>query len=196
MNQSMSHMCVLNQSCLAGLTMSISKQLSLASNLEHVLAWRVYTLKCQRCETLGWCLCGSESDLLIWLALFADILRLCEVLCKICLYLHDRRVSPPRLDLSVDYPRSRLGRLEISPVNPLKRAGPPRRDRKNNMHMCDRPSLPKRARKFLCKSHVKSSPLTRASPIKRTGSPACKLPPRLGIRLCTGQACNDCQILI
>ena len=43
--------------------------------------------------------------------------------CKI-FFLFENRASPPKRDLTVDHPRSRLGGLEISHVNALKRAGP------------------------------------------------------------------------
>ena len=48
-------------------------------------------------------------------------------LYRILFRLHERRASPPRRDLVIQYPRSRLGGLEISHVNAIKRASPPRR---------------------------------------------------------------------
>ena len=50
---------------------------------------------------------------------------------KICFRLYERRASPPWRDLAIDYPRSRLGGLEIFHINALKRAGPPRRASKS-----------------------------------------------------------------
>ena len=41
---------------------------------------------------------------------------------KICFCLYERRASPPWRDLAIDYPRSRLGGLEIFHINALKRA--------------------------------------------------------------------------
>ena len=41
--------------------------------------------------------------------------------------------SPPWRDLAIDYPRSRLGGLEIFHINALKRAGPPRRASKSKL---------------------------------------------------------------
>ena len=55
-----------------------------------------------------WCFHESEAALLVGLALFAEILRPCEILCKICIRLHERRTSPPKQDLTA------LGGLEFS----------------------------------------------------------------------------------
>ena len=41
--------------------------------------------------------------------------------------------STPRPDLAIDYPRSRLGVLEIFHINAIKRAGPPRRASKSKL---------------------------------------------------------------
>ena len=46
---------------------------------------------------------------------------------KIYFRLYERRAGPPWRDPAIDYPRSRLGRLETFHINALKRAGPPRR---------------------------------------------------------------------
>ena len=40
-----------------------------------------------------------------------------EILIKNCLRLHEKRASPPRRDLAIAYPRSRLVGLEISHIN-------------------------------------------------------------------------------
>ena len=53
-------------------------------------------------------------------------------LYKILFRLHERRASLPRRDLAIQYTRSRLGGLEISHVNAIKRASPPRRAGGNN----------------------------------------------------------------
>ena len=51
---------------------------------------------------------------------------------RILFRLHERRASPPRRDLAIQYLRSRLGGLEISHVNAIKRASPPGRAGGNN----------------------------------------------------------------
>ena len=38
-------------------------------------------------------------------------------------FMYEKRASPPWRDLAIDYPRSRLGGLEIFHINALKRAG-------------------------------------------------------------------------
>jgi hypothetical protein len=51
-----------------------------------------------------------------------------EILINNCLRLHEKRASPPRRDLAIVDPRSRLVGLEISRhVNAVERAGPPSR---------------------------------------------------------------------
>ena len=60
------------------------------------------------------CLYGSEPALLVGLALFAKIPPLSQFLRKICFHLYEKRASPLKRDLAIDYPRSRLGGLEIS----------------------------------------------------------------------------------
>ena len=50
-----------------------------------------------------------------------------EILIKNCLGLHEKRASPPRRDLAIAYPRSRLVGLEISHINATEGAGPPSR---------------------------------------------------------------------
>ena len=62
---------------------------------------------------LWWCLPRSEPVLLVGLALFHEISPPCEIPCKICFRLHEKRASSPKRDLVIDYPRSRLGGLEI-----------------------------------------------------------------------------------
>ena len=47
-----------------------------------------------------------------------------KLFVNICFRLYERRASPPWRDLAIDYPRSRLGGLEIFHINALKRAGP------------------------------------------------------------------------
>ncbi len=39
-----------------------------------------------------------------------------EILIKNCLRLHEKRASPPKRDLAIVYPRSRLVGLEISHI--------------------------------------------------------------------------------
>ena len=46
-------------------------------------------------------------------------------LSKFRFRLYERRASPPWRDLAIDYPKSRLGGLEIFHINALKRACPP-----------------------------------------------------------------------
>ncbi len=41
--------------------------------------------------------------------------------------MHEKRASPPRQDLAIVYPRSRLVGLEISHINATDGAGPPSR---------------------------------------------------------------------
>ena len=53
-------------------------------------------------------------------------------LYRILFRLHERKASVPRQDLAIQYPRTRLGGLEISHVNAIKRANPPRRAGGNN----------------------------------------------------------------
>ena len=60
---------------------------------------------------------------------------------KICFRLYERRASPPWQDLAIDYPRSRLGGLEIFHINALKRAGPPRRASKSKLRTHDKGCL-------------------------------------------------------
>ena len=60
---------------------------------------------------------------------------------KICFRLYERRASPPWRDLAIDYPRSRLGGLEIFHINALKRAGPPRRASKSKLCTHDKGCL-------------------------------------------------------
>ena len=60
---------------------------------------------------------------------------------KIYFRLYERRASPPWRDLAIDYPRSRLGGLEIFRINALKRAGPPRRASKSKLPTHDKVSL-------------------------------------------------------
>jgi hypothetical protein len=48
-----------------------------------------------------------------------------EILIKNCLRLHEKRTSPPRRDLTIIHPRSRLVGLEFSHINAVERAGPP-----------------------------------------------------------------------
>ena len=55
--------------------------------------------------------------------------------------LYERRASPPWRDLAIDYPRSRLGGLEIFHINVLKRAGPPRRASKSKLRTHDKVCL-------------------------------------------------------
>ena len=43
---------------------------------------------------------------------------------KLYFRLYEKRASPPWRDLAIDYPRSRLGGLEIFHINALKRAWP------------------------------------------------------------------------
>jgi hypothetical protein len=50
-----------------------------------------------------------------------------EILIKNCLCLHEKRASPPRRDLTIIHPRSRLVGLEFSHINAVERAGPPSR---------------------------------------------------------------------
>ncbi len=50
-----------------------------------------------------------------------------EILIKNCLRLHEKRASPPRRDLAIAYPRSRLVGLEISHINTTEGASPPSR---------------------------------------------------------------------
>ena len=50
-----------------------------------------------------------------------------EILIKNCLRLHEKRASPPRRDLAIAYPRSRLVGLEISHINATEGASPPSR---------------------------------------------------------------------
>ena len=59
------------------------------------------------------------------LALFAEISPPCEIHCKICSPLLERRARPTKRDLIIDYPRSRLGGLRTFHVNTLRRAGTP-----------------------------------------------------------------------
>ena len=99
---------------------------------------------------LRWCLHGSDRDILVGLALFAEISPSCVISCNICFRLHVRRGSLLQRDLVIDCPRSHPGRLEISHVNTL-RAYPLKR-------MRARFNLVRRARKFPCKSELKSSP--------------------------------------
>ena len=73
----------------------------------------------------GWSLRGSEPDLLVGQALFAEISPPSELPCKICFRLRERKASPPKQDLAIDYPISRLGGLKIFHVNTLRRAGCP-----------------------------------------------------------------------
>ena len=40
---------------------------------------------------------------------------------------YEGKAGHPWRDLTIDYPRSRLGGLEIFHINALKRAGPPRK---------------------------------------------------------------------
>ena len=47
-------------------------------------------------------------------------------------FVYMRGASPPRRDLAIQHPRSRLGGLEISHVNAIKRVGPPRQAGRNN----------------------------------------------------------------
>ena len=74
---------------------------------------------------MKWWLHGSEAALLVGLALFAEISLPCEIPCIICFRLHGRRASPPKRDFAIDYPRSRIGGLEIFHISVLRRAGPP-----------------------------------------------------------------------
>ena len=63
---------------------------------------------------LDWCFYGSEPAFQVELAHFADISPPCEIPCKMYFRLHEKRVSPPKGDLTIVYPRSRLGGLEFS----------------------------------------------------------------------------------
>ena len=51
------------------------------------------------------------------LALFAKISISVKLFVKIYFHLYERRASPPWRDLDIDYPRSRLGGLEIFHIN-------------------------------------------------------------------------------
>ena len=66
----------------------------------------------------------KRPALLVGLAFFSEISPPGEIPCKICFRSHERRASPPKRDLTIDYPRSRVGGLEISHINILRRAGP------------------------------------------------------------------------
>ena len=61
-----------------------------------------------------------------------------KFLVKIYFRLYGKRTSPPWRDLAIDYPRSRLGGLEIFHINALKRAGPPRRASKSKLRTHDK----------------------------------------------------------
>ena len=58
------------------------------------------------------------------LALFAEISPPCEFPRKICFRLNERSASPPKRDVTIDYPRSRLGALEIFHVNARRKGSP------------------------------------------------------------------------
>ena len=58
-------------------------------------------------DALSWCLHGSKPALLVGLVHFAEISPPCEISCNICFHLYVRRASPPKRDLTIDYPRSR-----------------------------------------------------------------------------------------
>ena len=60
---------------------------------------------------------------------------------KIYFRLYEGRASLPWWDLAIDYPRSRLGGLEIFHINALKRAGPPRRASKSKLRAHDKGCL-------------------------------------------------------
>ena len=62
-------------------------------------------------------------------------------LSKFVFVIYERRDSPPWRDLAIDYPRSRLGGLEIFHINALKRAGPPRRASKSKLRIHDKGCL-------------------------------------------------------
>ena len=82
------------------------------------------------------------SPLGIGLALFAEIPRLgVKFFVKICFRLYERRASPLWRDLAIDYPRSRLGGLEIFHINALKSADPPRRASKSKLRTHDKGCL-------------------------------------------------------
>ena len=49
-----------------------------------------------------WCFHGSEQAILVRLALLAEISPPCEIPCKICFRLHERRASPTKRDLAID----------------------------------------------------------------------------------------------
>ena len=80
--------------------------------------------------------------------------------------LHERRASPPRQDLAIQYPRSRLGGLEIAHVNAIKRASHSRWAGGNNRIDIEqwvrifgaKISSPARRAGSPCKRYVKSSP--------------------------------------
>ena len=74
---------------------------------------------------------------------------------KICFRLYERRASPHWRDLTIDYPRSRLGGLEILHINALKRAGPPRRASKSKLRTHDKGCLDQHF--FLITFHFTSS---------------------------------------
>ena len=46
-----------------------------------------------------------------------------KILIENCLRLHEKRASPPRRDLTIVYPRSRLIGLEMSYINATEGAG-------------------------------------------------------------------------
>ena len=54
------------------------------------------------------------------LALFDEISPPGLILAKILFGLYERGASPPRRDIAIPHPRSRLGGLEISHVNVIK----------------------------------------------------------------------------
>ena len=56
-----------------------------------------------------------------------------KFLVEIYYRFYERMASPPWRDLSIVYPRSRLGGLEMFHINTLKRAGPPRRASKSKL---------------------------------------------------------------
>ena len=58
---------------------------------------------------------------MVGLAFFDEIQPLGQILCQIYFHLYERRASPLWRDLAIDYPRSRLGGMEIFHTNALKR---------------------------------------------------------------------------
>ena len=80
-------------------------------------------------------LCASKG-VFIWRRaspLWRDPASAVKFYVKICFRLYERRASPLWRDLAIDYPRSRLGGLEIVHINALKSADPPRRASKSKL---------------------------------------------------------------